>query len=240
MTIHETADANLAALAENPYPGRGIVIGTADDGKRVVQVYWIMGRSANSRNRVFERSGDVVRTRPYDESMVEDPSLIIYNCVRIAGGAHIVSNGDQTDTIHETMMKGGTFEDALMKRRFEPDAPNYTPRISGIYKADDECAYRLAILKPLSQGSDDCLRAFYCYEKPVTGIGHMICTYAGDGDPLPPFEGEPRAVPLKGSDEEIMETYWNALNEDNRISLLVKSVEMDSGDWNVLIRNKHD
>lgn len=234
------AEANAELLTGNRYPGRGIIIGMTPDGTRLVQVYWIMGRSENSRNRIFVQEPDgSVRTEARDPAKLTDPSLIIYYPVRVAGGAHIVTNGDQTDTIAEAVTKGGTFEDALRTRTFEPDAPNFTPRISGIVQPGDKsAAYKLAILKSNRGNEALTQRHFFTYEQPLAGFGHLIHTYQGDGNPLPSFEGEPKLVPLFDDAEQTLEYYWKRLDEENRISLLVKTIPIDGGEAVITIRNK--
>jgi IMP cyclohydrolase len=234
------AEQYVQSLSANVYPGRGIVIGLTPDGTRLIQVYWIMGRSENSRNRVFiQEDNGFVRTEAKDPAKLTDPSLIIYYPAKHLGGAHIITNGDQTDTIHEALQKGGTFEAALSTRTYEPDAPNFTPRISGIIDlADSQFAYKLSILKSAGNTEDQTLRHTYTYEKAIAGFGHCIHTYEGDGNPLPSFKGEPQLVPLGDSLEEISNTYWNALNDENRISLLVKSIHVETGATELLVRNK--
>lgn len=242
MTVERAAQADkyLDELKHNSYPGRGIVIGLSRDSASFIQVYWIMGRSANSRNRIFaaEENG-FLRTEARDPALLTDPSLIIYYPVKHIGGAHIVTNGDQTDTIHEALQKGGSFEGALATRTYEPDGPNFTPRISGIVDlADSQYAYKLSILKSAGNTEDQTLRHTYTYESALPGYGHCIHTYAGDGEPLPSFSGEPRLVPLDGAAEEIAKRYWNALNGDNRIALLVKTIRRDSGESKLFVINK--
>ncbi|NLW50428.1 MAG: inosine monophosphate cyclohydrolase [Candidatus Brocadiaceae bacterium] len=240
MDISRIAQDNLKALSKNAYPGRGIVMGLTPDAARFVQVYWIMGRSENSRNRVFVRDGDVVRTAPYDASKVKDPSLIIYNVARPLGRKHIVSNGDQTDTIFDTLRGGGTFEEALFTRTFEPDAPNYTARISGLTDLDDpQQAYKLSVIKAPGGNPAHCTRQFFSYEGGIAGYGHCVTTYAGDGSPLPAFEGEPRLLPIGEEPAAVAETYWTALDGDNKISLLVKSIDRTTGRCELHIVNKH-
>lgn len=230
MDVAEIAKDNMDDLASNSYPGRGVVVGLTPDARHYVQVYWIMGRSENSRNRLFVVEGDLVRTAPWDESKVQDPSLIIYNCGRIAGRAHIVSNGDQTDTIYDALEAGGTFEAALCTRTFEPDAPNFTPRISGLVDLDDELhACKLSILKAVQNSPDHCARQFFCYETCIRGVGHCIHTYNCDGAPLPAFEGEPYLVELADDIDDVTRRYWEALNEDNRVALLAKFIDRESG-----------
>lgn len=234
------AERNLQALERNPYPGRGIVIGLNETGTHLVQVYWIMGRSENSRNRVFvvEDNG-FVRTEAKDPAKLTDPSLIIYYPVKQVKRAHIVTNGDQTDTIADALASGGSFEGALATRTYEPDAPNFTPRISGIVDLDDpQYAYKLSILKTSGFGEDQTLRHYYTYERAVPGFGHCIHTYEGDGNPLPSFQGEPRLMPLVGEPAAIAETYWKRLNADNKISLLVKTIRLADGASEVLVINK--
>lgn len=242
MTTARAAQAEqyLNSLQENIYPGRGIIIGLTPDGTKLVQVYWIMGRSENSRNRVFiEENNGFLRTEAKDPAKLTDPSLIIYYPVKHVNGAHIVTNGDQTDTIHEALQQGGTFESALATRTYEPDAPNFTPRISGIVDLrDEQFAYKLSILKSSGNTEDQTLRHTYTYEKALPGFGHCIHTYAGDGNPLPSFQGEPALVPLANDPEQIAGTYWNALNDENKISLLVKSIRLEDGATELLVVNK--
>jgi hypothetical protein len=234
-------ERNMAALKGNAYPGRGIVLGMTPDGKHLVQVYWIMGRSENSRNRVFEmESNGFVRTEAFDESKVKDPSLIIYYPAKALGKTHVVTNGDQTDTIHEALQKGGSFEGALRTRTFEPDGPNFTPRISGMTDLSGAGpAYRLSILKTIGGDPACTVRQFFEYEKGIPGMGHCITTYVRDGDPLPSFEGEPYLVGLFDDLEETARIYWSLLNAENRISLLVKFLDAETGESRVRILNKH-
>jgi hypothetical protein len=240
VDITAVIKANMQALRSNVYPGRGIVIGQTPDGKKMVQVYWIMGRSENSRNRVFVREGDVVRTAPFDASRVKDPSLIIYNCTRVAGKAHIVTNGDQTDTIFDALGKGGSFESALDTRSFEPDEPNFTPRISGLVDlADTLSAYKLGILKTVGNDPQRPARQYFSFGAAIPGAGHFIATYSGDGKPLPSFQGEPRLVEIPGDVDAAADLYWKSLNEDNRVSLLVKFIDPASGASDVRIVNRH-
>ncbi|MFO7958291.1 MAG: IMP cyclohydrolase [Candidatus Brocadiia bacterium] len=240
MDVASTVAANMEALAENTYPGRGIVIGMTPDEERFVQIYWIMGRSENSQNRVFvEEDGDV-RTAPFDESKVEDPSLIIYNCVRSFSRCHIVSNGDQTDTLFDALQVGRRFEEALYTRTFEPDAPNFTPRIAGVVNLNDpRHAYKLGIIKAIANDGAHCTRQFFDYETPIPGVGHCVTTYSGDGDPLPAFEGEPYVVELHDDIDELLDLYWETLNEDNKISLLVKFIGLEGEGTDLRIVNKH-
>lgn len=230
-------DANLDALRHNTYPGRGIIIGLSPDSAHFVQIYWIMGRSDNSRNRVFVHAGDTVRTAPFDESRVQDPSLIIYNCVRVHGDTHVVTNGDQTDTIMEALKHGNTFESALKTRTFEPDPPNFTPRISGILTPGGEPTYALSVLKSIDNNPHHASRQFFNYTAPIPGLGHYVSTYVGDGDPLPSFAGEPIPMPIQDHVDDVVETYWDALNHDNRVSLMVKHLSTETGESSIRIVN---
>lgn len=209
----------FAYLGERPYPGRGIMLGATPSGRSAV-AYFIMGRSENSRNRVFEKTPDGIRTRAYDESMMTDPSLIIYHPVRRVGRGLIVTNGDQTDTLRDYILAGKTFSEALRTREFEPDAPNYTPRISGLLSPDG--SHKLSILKAGTENGAPCLRYFYEYERAVPGTGRFISTYEGFGSPLPSFSGEPVAIEVPELDAAALaEKIWHALNSDNRVSLYV-------------------
>lgn len=229
---------NLSAeLKNNVYPGRGIVLGRSDDGKKAVLAYFIMGRSQNSRNRIFVPSGDGIRTQAFDPSKMEDPSLIIYSPVRVYEGVTIVTNGDQTDTIYDSLSAGRCYIHALRTREFEPDAPNYTPRISGIILPNGD--YRLSILKSAGGNPDSCRRYFYEYDSPVRGQGHFIHTYRGDGDPLPSFEGEPRVVAITGNAGEFSDMLWSSLDEENRVSLFVSYIDIATGERNSVIINKN-
>lgn len=225
-------------LHANAYPGRGLMLGrTADDTKSVL-VYFIMGRSENSRNRIFVQTEDGIRTEAFDPSKCSDPSLIIYHPVRTACGKTIVTNGDQTDTIRDFLLEGRSYIDALRTRQFEPDAPNFTSRISGVMNEDG--SYALSILKSFHSDPDACKRYFFEYDKPVKGRGHFIHTYMCDGDPLPFFRGEPKCVYV---DNEPIETYadalWEALNEQNKISLFVRYIDAATGETQTVIKNKH-
>ena len=225
-------------LQETSYPGRGIILGrTADDSKAMI-AYFIMGRSVNSRNRVFEETADGIRTKAHDESKMEDPSLIIYHPVRVVGGDTIVTNGDQTDTIRDYLVEGRSFEASLRTREFEPDCPNYTPRISGIVAADG--SYKLSILKSMDGDPACCCRYFYEYDKPQAGVGHFIHTYQGDGNPLPSFEGEPERIALEWADAaSFAEALWGNLNEDNKVSLFVRTIDIKTGETETVIINRH-
>lgn len=224
-------------LNTNTYPGRGIVLGKSKDGKKAVIAYFIMGRSANSRNRIFEendRGG--IRTKAFDESKMEDPSLIIYNSVLKIDGKTIVTNGDQTDTIYDHMKEGFCYHHALVTREFEPDAPNYTPRISGIVKPNGD--YNLSILKS-NLGMPECVRYFFEYPA-HPGMGHFIHTYEHDGDPIPSFEGEPTPVEIDGSDiDAFTSTVWDNLNEDNKVSLFTRFINLENGEEETRIVNKN-
>ena len=226
-------------LKANAYPGRGIVIGRSADGSKAVTAYFIMGRSGNSRNRVFVEDGAGIRTQAFDPSLMEDPSLIIYAPVRVLGNKTIVTNGDQTDTIYELMNQQLTFEQALRTREFEPDAPNYTPRISGIMKVDGEYSYALSILKSAGGDPSSCQRFTFSYKTPQSGVGHFIHTYMGDGNPLPSFEGEPKTVEISGDIDEFTNNLWTSLNEDNKVSLFVRYIDIATGGYETRIVNKN-
>ena len=224
-------------LRDNPYPGRGMVLGRSAGGECAVLVYFIMGRSVNSRNRIFEPTPDGIRTRAFDESKMTDPSLIIYHPVRVLDGTFIVTNGDQTDTIADAFRAGKGFVRALRTRTFEPDAPNYTPRISGMVRPDG--SYRLSILKSAEGTGESCVRFFFEYDAPTPGVGHFISTYQGDGDPLPSFAGEPVAVDLSAPDAATLaKALWDSLNGDNKISLYVNYVNIKTGAQERVILNK--
>lgn len=224
-------------LAAKEYPGRGIILGKSEDN-RAVFAYFIMGRSTNSRNRVFEISDDDIRTKAFDESLLSDPSLIIYSPVRVLGKKIIVTNGDQTDTIYEYLKDKKTFEDALYTRTFEPDAPNFTPRISGLIDIESGLKLKLSILKSDEGDESQSLRFFYNYDNPKPGEGFLIHTYKENSDPLKSFEGEPIKVNLKGSIDEFANSLWNSLNTDNKISLAVRYIDMATGKYEQIIKNK--
>lgn len=227
-------------LQENAYPGRGIVLGKSPDGSKLVLAYFIMGRSENSRNRVFVTDGEGIRTEAFDPAKLTDPSLIIYHPVRVLrtddNVVTIVTNGDQTDTIHDALAKGISFEDALRRRTFEPDAPNFTPRISG---ATEGFGYRLSILKSADGNPASTERFHYEYKNPIAGEGHFIHTYRCDGDPLPSFAGEPTRVAIAGDIAAFTETLWESLNSDNKVSLFVRFIDAETGDYETLIKNKN-
>ena len=231
-------------LKTNAYPGRGIVLGLAPSGKKALIAYFIMGRSANSRNRVFDPVPQIggIRTLAADPEKLQDPSLIIYNPVRTVGeDTHIVTNGDQTDTVYEFMSRGESFEAALRTRTFEPDGPNWTPRISGVVElADGACSYKLSILKSADGNSESCRRYFFEYPQPVAGEGHFLHTYKCDGSPIPSFEGEPERVALPEDAEELAVKMWEALNEDNKVSLFVRGIDLATGETEDVIINKYD
>ena len=228
-------------LKGNAYPGRGIVIGKSEDGKYAVTAYFIMGRSENSRNRVFVTEGDGIRTQAYDPSKLTDPSLIIYAPVRVLGKETIVTNGDQTDTVYDGISKGLTFEQSLRSREFEPDAPNYTPRISGMLTVENgRFDYQMSILKSNNGNPSACNRYTFSYENPVAGEGHFIHTYLCDGNPLPSFEGEPKLVAIQDNIEIFTELLWNSLNADNKVSLFVRYINIETGEYETKIVNKNE
>ena len=229
-----------AELQSNAYPGRGIVIGKTPDGTKAVTAYFIMGRSENSRNRVFVEDGEDIRTQAFDPSKLSDPSLIIYAPVRVLGNKTIVTNGDQTDTIYELMDKQMTFEQSLRTREFEPDGPNYTPRISGImHIKDGKYNYAMSILKSNNGNPDACNRYTFAYENPVAGEGHFIHTYKCDGNPLPSFEGEPKLVAIEDDMDAFADKIWKSLNEDNKVSLFVRYIDIATGKYESKIINKN-
>ena len=225
-----------ALLRGNPYPGRGIVLGRTADGKQSVAVYFIMGRSANSRNRIFAEEPDGIRTQAADPAKMEDPSLIIYHPVRQMGRGLIVTNGDQTDTILEFLERGLPMEQALRTREFEPDGPNWTPRISGLLSPDG--SYKLSILKSADESGTRCLRQTFEYPGQA-GVGHFLHTYAGDGSPLPSFAGEPEQVAIGGDIDEFTDAVWNSLDEANRISLFVRFTDLETRAFQQRIVNKY-
>lgn len=229
-----------AVLSENTYPGRGIVIGKSADGKHAVTAYFIMGRSENSRNRIFVEDGEGIRTEAFDPAKLVDPSLIIYSPVRVLGNKTIVTNGDQTDTIYALMDKQQTFEQSLRTREFEPDGPNYTPRISGImHFIDGKFNYAMSILKSDNGNPDSCSRYTFTYENPSAGEGRFIHTYMGDGSPLPSFEGEPEWIEIEGNIDEFTSSIWYSLNEDNKVSLFVRYIDIQTGEYETRIVNKN-
>lgn len=228
-------------LRGNAYPGRGIVIGKSADGTKAVTAYFIMGRSENSRNRVFVEDGEGIRTQAFDPSKLTDPSLIIYAPVRVLGNKTIVTNGDQTDTIYEGMDKQMTFEQSLRCREFEPDAPNYTPRISGILHIEaGKYNYAMSILKSNNGDPDSCQRFTFAYENPKAGQGRFIHTYQCDGNPLPSFEGEPKLVEISGDIDDFAGRVWESLNEENKVSLFVRYIDIAKGAYETRIINKNN
>lgn len=227
-------------LGQNSYPGRGIVIGKSEDGASAVLAYFIMGRSVNSRNRIFVENGEGIRTQAFDPDKVSDPSLIIYAPVRVLGNKTIVTNGDQTDTIYDGIDKNQTFEESLRIREFEPDAPNYTPRISGILHVNKSSyQYAMSILKSSHGNPDSCCRFTFSYKNPQNGEGHFIHTYKCDGNPLPSFEGEPKWVKIEGDIDMFTNKMWNSLNEENKVSLFVRYINLASGTYESRIINKN-
>ncbi len=227
-------------IGSTTYPGRGIVVGVTPDKKKAAAAYFIMGRSVNSRNRVFVEDGEGIRTEAFDPSLLEDPSLIIYAPVRVLGKDTIVTNGDQTDTIYERMSQGMTFEQSLRVREFEPDGPNYTPRISAILHTEGKFSFEMSILKSNNGDPDCCNRYTFSYDNPKAGEGRFIHTYMQDGNPLPTFEGEPTVVTIPTNElDEFTEIVWNSLNDDNKISLFTRFIDLETGKVETKIINKH-
>ena len=227
-------------LESNSYPGRGIIAGKSANGKYAVTAYFIMGRSENSRNRVFVEDGEGIRTQAFDPAKLSDPSLIIYSPVRVLENKTIVTNGDQTDTIYDLMKEGKTFEQSLRTREFEPDAPNYTPRISGILHIEEgQFNYAMSILKSNNGDPSQCNRYTFSYTNPLDGEGHFIHTYMGDGNPLPSFEGEPELVEILDDMEEFTDMLWGSLNEENKVSLFVRYIDIATGECKTNIVNKN-
>lgn len=227
-------------LKENSYPGRGIIIGRSADGSKAVTAYFIMGRSENSRNRVFVEDGEGIRTQAFDPAKLTDSSLIIYAPVRVLGNKTIVTNGDQTDTIYEGMDRQMTFEQSLRSREFEPDGPNYTPRISGIMHIEGGAYnYAMSILKSNNGCPDGCCRYTFAYENPAAGEGHFIHTYKCDGNPLPSFEGEPKLIAIPDRLDNFADILWESLNEDNKVSLFVRYIDIATGNYETRIINKN-
>lgn len=238
MNIYEISGIK-ELIKDNPYVGRGIVIGKTEDGKKAVVAYFIMGRSENSRNRIFYTEGDSVKTGAFDSSKLSDPSLIIYAPIRKLKNALIVSNGDQTDTIYDFVWCGKSFEEALKTREFEPDAPNFTPRISGILNfADKDFTYKMSILKSADEKGSACNRFTYSYS-PLNGLGHFIHTYVTDGNPIPTFVGEPERVKIPNDIDEFTEEIWSNLNDSNKISLYVRYIDLENGNEENRLINKN-
>ena len=225
-------------LSKLEYPGRGIILGKSDDGKNAVFAYFIMGRSVNSRNRIFDVHGDDIRTKAFDESLLSDPSLIIYSPVRVFGDNVIVTNGDQTDTVYEYLKSGKSFEDALYTRTFEPDAPNFTPRISGLIELKDRLKIKLSILKSDEGDENQTLRFFYNYDNVKAGDGFLIHTYKENSDPLKSFEGEPKKIQITGDIDEFSEKLWHSLDPENKISLAVRYINLETAEYVQVIKNK--
>ena len=235
MNVYETYDI-AALLKGNTYPGRGIILGTSEDGETAVAAYFIMGRSVNSRNRVFVEEPDGIRTEAFDPSKLSDPSLIIYHPVRELGRGLIVTNGDQTDTIREYLERGETMEQALRTREFEPDGPNWTPRISGLLCPDG--SYKMSILKSADPEGSACARIFFEYPA-IKGQGRFLHTYVCDGNPIPTFTGEPERVAISGDIDEFTAMLWDSLNQDNKISLFVRYTNIKTGETQQRILNKN-
>jgi len=240
MELQVEASGNFARHIErNSYPGRGLVLGRSSDGAAWLQVYWIMGRSPNSRNRVFEAEGAILRTAPHDPATLREPALVIYEAMLELPGVHIVSNGDQTQTIRDEIASGGSFESALQKREREPDAPNYTPRISGLIDLrEGEPVFALSILKANPADPNLTDRTSFRPAAPPPGLGLALTTYEGDGDPLPAFRGDPLWLPLEGDPDQVADRYWKGLDADNRVALAVKRIPASGGAAEILIRNR--
>ncbi len=231
---------SIEALKGNSYPGRGIAIGKTKDGKNAVIAYFIMGRSENSRNRIFVEENGAVRTEAFDPSKLSDPSLIIYNAVRSVGNTTIVTNGDQTDTVYDFMSAGKTFEEALRTREFEPDCPNYTPRISGVLSVNDNSfTYKLSILKSQNGNKESCIRNFFEYAQPVSGIGHIIHTYEHDGNPIPSYKGEPKEISIGNDIDEFAKEIWETLDPENKVSLVTRFISLSGDKVETRIINKN-
>ena len=238
MSIYDIKNIK-EVLENNTYPGRGIIVGKTPDGKKAATAYFIMGRSDNSRNRVFIENGEEVIIHPFDASKVEDPSLIIYSPIRVYENKLIVTNGDQTDTVYDGLKAGMSFEDALTQREFEPDAPNFTPRISGMITFDEnDFTYKMNILKSADREGTACNRFNYSY-KALAGLGHFIHTYVCDGNPIPTFQGEPERVYIPSDIDEFTQAIWSTLNEQNKISLYVRFVDLETGDVENRMINKN-
>ena len=237
MNVYQTYDIGKL-INGNPYVGRGIVIGKSADGKKAVTAYFIMGRSENSRNRIFVENGDEVIIHPFDSSKVEDPSLIIYSPIKKTGNNLIVTNGDQTDTIYDFVSEGKSFEAALDTRCFEPDGPNWTPRISGMMTFGEKFTYKMSILKSADVEGSECSRYTFSYNS-LNGVGHFIHTYVTDGNPIPTFRGEPERVMIPDSIDEFLENIWTNLNEQNKISIYVRYIDLETGKTENRMINKN-
>jgi IMP cyclohydrolase len=242
MDVTQVAKQNFERhVRQNSYPGRGIVIGRSSSDDTWLQIYWIMGRSQHSRNRRFVIDGSAMRTEPVDVSLVKDPSLIIYSAMQELPGIYLVTNGDQTDTLVETLQAGGTFDDALRTREREPDAPNYTPRISGMLDFNKQpVEIAISILKGNVVDPELTDRFTFRPAAPPPGLGYCITTYQGDGKPLPPFQGDPLLMPCEGSAEEVLAPYWDALDADNRVSLAVKTIPAAGGPGRIAVKNRFE
>ena len=232
---------NLATeLSNNTYPGRGIVLGLTPDGKKAAIGYFTMGRSVNSRNRIFIDNGDDLKNEAFDPSKLVDPSLIIYAPVRVIGNNTIVTNGDQTDTVYDFIKEGKCFEDALRTRTFEPDPPNFTPRISGMVTVENgEMSYKLSILKSMQNNESSVQRFFFDYAQPISGTGHFLHTYDGDGDPIPTFSGTPKEVEIPDDIDTFTSILWDNLNNDNKVSLFTRYIDIATGKYETRIENKN-
>lgn len=240
MKGNDTVKDLRAEISSTTYPGRGIIIGKSEDSKNAVIGYFIMGRSENSRNRVFVKEGKDLKTQAFDPSKLVDPSLIIYAPVRTLENSTVVTNGDQTDTVRDFLLEGKTFEEALRTRTFEPDPPNWTPRISGMLSfKDNDFSYKLSILKSNCGREDSALRFFYEYETPVAGEGHFIHTYQCDGNPIPSFSGEPDLISIEGDIDTFTSNVWESLNEDNKVSLYTRFIDLSTGEFEDRIINKN-
>ena len=237
MNVYQTYDIG-ELINGNPYVGRGIVIGKTEDGTKAAVAYFIMGRSENSRNRIFVENGDEVIIHPFDVSKVEDPSLIIYSPIRKIGDKLIVTNGDQTDTVYDFIAAGKTFEEALETREFEPDPPNWTPRISGMLTFGEKLTYKMSILKSADLEGSECSRYTFSYNA-LNGVGHFIHTYVTDGNPIPTFMGEPERVAIPNSIDEFEEKIWSSLNEQNKISIYVRYIDLATGEVENRMINKN-
>lgn len=238
MGLKEEIKVNIDSLKSNSYPGRGIVIGETPNGENLVQVYWIMGRSASSRNRIFKQDGEFVKTQLFKDDKTIDTSLIVYYPARNFGKYHIITNGDQTDTIYDFIKNNKTFEEALNTRTFEPDGPNFTPRISGIIDTENK-SYKLSILKSIDNNEEYLTRQYFNYEKFIPGVGHLIHTYKQDGNPLESFKGEPKVVNIYDDIDETINYYWDNINSDNRVSILAKYINVKTGEVTIKIINKN-